>query len=232
MSFLIRKDYEPYLRDDLITCFTEENENNLLRAEKAAQDEIISYLISRYDTAAIFIETNAFEPAKNYIVGDLIHLIASDWAVGTAYAVNDLVAYPDKEGEVYIALNISTGSQPDIVPTDWALLGGYGDLFSCIQDTTGTELPTNTAYFAPGDIRSQLIIRHMIYHVLYHISHLISARNIADYIVADKNDSATYLMDAADPRKNINPVLPLKEQEDKKGLDISWGSKDKQQNDY
>jgi len=232
MSFLRKIDYTPYAREEILDTLTQENDENLNKAEAAAMEEIVSYLSSRYDTDAIFKTVNTYDPTINYVEGDLIQLLAAQWGISTAYVVNDLVAYPATDPKIYISLTSNTGSQPDTNPLDFTLLGDESALFYAAVDVTAGELPTDPAKWTAGDNRSQLIIRHMIYHVVFHIFHLVNARMIPEFVTLDYQNSISYLMDVADPRKNVNPNLPLKEFEENKGVDISWGSKDKQQNDY
>jgi hypothetical protein len=232
MDFLRKFDYKPYAREEILDTLTEENDENLNKAEKVAIEEIVSYLASRYDTDTIFKAVLTYDPTVNNITGDLIQLLATQWDIATAYAVNNLVAYPATAPKIYISLTSNTGSTPDSNPADFTLLGDEAALFFAAVDVVAGELPTDTAKWTVGDNRSQLMIRHVIYHVLFHAFHLVNARAIPDFVSMDYENSIKFLMDVADPRKNVNPALPLIVFKENKGLDVTWGSKTKQLNDY
>lgn len=91
--------------------------------------------IKNYVQFTLNIENRIIDPnitdAQEYdlrpFVGDAMYLqlnedfgniILADWDITATYQVGDFVIY---QNEVYKALAISTGSQPDTTPADWSL---------------------------------------------------------------------------------------------------------------
>lgn len=71
-SFLVKKDYRPSLRDEVLSTLTRANDITLEDAELMAQAEMESYLNSRYDVAAIFPPISEYDNLVEYAEGEYV----------------------------------------------------------------------------------------------------------------------------------------------------------------
>lgn len=108
MAFLRRGDYLKQIRTDNLEVVVGGDDAIRKDAERAAQAEIETYLMHRYNMAAVFV--------------DLLEYDAS-----TTYNSGDLITFPDVEDEIYSAAydtegesqTVGPGVSPVDDPTKW-----------------------------------------------------------------------------------------------------------------
>ena len=138
------------------------------------------------------------DPSKWDLIGTVdaffAALLTQFFKLGVIYNPGEFVEFKGKRYEVDV---ITTGIE---LPTDT-------NFFTLNTDTVppGT-LPSNTTFYTPGDTRNALVKRHVIDITLYELHSRINPRNIPELRIQRRDDAIKYLMNVADPRKNINPV--------------------------
>ncbi|MEO9475859.1 MAG: hypothetical protein ABJG41_10000 [Cyclobacteriaceae bacterium] len=96
-TFLTEEDYATYARSTTLTDLKGVDTSRLVRAERAAEEEIYSYLSERFDTDLIF--------PTIYI-----------WTAGQAFVVDERAT---NGGMFYKAKTAHTNKEPSANPTDW-----------------------------------------------------------------------------------------------------------------
>lgn len=93
MKFLTPKDIAALIASDSLSVVTQGNDLNLLTAELAAKEEMASHLASRYDVTKVFPVVEAYNPSKNYLVGELCYYYdpQDQPAEGNVYKANQPV---------------------------------------------------------------------------------------------------------------------------------------------
>jgi len=143
--FLRDKDFLRAIQRENLDVMINEDSTLLNETILAAQSEMESYLRHRYDVAKIFKDLAVYDNAAVYNTGDL-------------------VAYPDIESDVYVAL---------------------------ADGLTGVD-PT-TAQWQKGDPRNPLIKMHLIDLTLYHLHSRINPRNIPEFRIQRRDDAIKWL---------------------------------------
>lgn len=95
-----------YLRVSLsseVRNLIENNYNQWLDAEQAAQVEMASYLNQRYIVSNIFTDTTIYDSIKTYSAKNLVQYTESEYNDLTAYVVGDRVVFDDYIYECYLA---------------------------------------------------------------------------------------------------------------------------------
>lgn len=72
-TFLLDKDYRPYVRDDIKQVLSQEDYNVQQEAVLTAVEEVKSYLAGTYDVDKIFISLLPFHPSTQYALGDYVY---------------------------------------------------------------------------------------------------------------------------------------------------------------
>ncbi len=132
MAYLVYIDYLKQIQDANLTAIISTSQGNYIRsrAERVAQDEVISYLTQKYDVSKEFKSTEIFSMATKYRSGDLVYLYGDAWSGLTAYTTNQIVSKgTDPNKYVYVALQNGTNKDPATEPTYWKKLGTTYDLF-------------------------------------------------------------------------------------------------------
>lgn len=147
------------------------------------------------------------------------------------YQVGDLVSHTD--GNVYKCIQLTTGAEDPTNAAFFELWGVQNGFYTVLLLGVGAGLkPADNTLFTFGDTRKQLIIRYLIDITVYELHSRINPRNVPDLRLDRRGDAITWLVKVAKIRNEISPDLPLKILEDQKGLDISWGTIDTTRNRY
>jgi phage gp36-like protein len=93
------------------------------------------------------------------------------------------------------------------------------------------------AIFAPDQAeedKKPIIKRMLTDIVLYNLHLSANPRNIPEFRVQRRDDAIKWLKAVADPRSNVSAdgILPRRDFGEKRGNDITWGSREKRKNDY
>lgn len=176
MDFLIENDYLHLIRKEILDVVTNEPSisADVLRveAETAAEEEITSYLVPRYDAARIFRANSIWDIAKAYAFNDIVFITAAAYVPADTFSTGDLIEFT---GSIFHANQaVGAGESPTTNPAKWDLLGLNFAFFQALQtqlfvkdvvysvdefvdfeakrykvivQTTGVELPTNTQFF-------------------------------------------------------------------------------------
>ncbi len=125
MAYLRLIDYSQNIQSAQITQLTGGSSAVLLGAELTAIEEITSYLIQKYDTAAEFTDTVVWNPDTIYKAKDRFYLDGPAYSSSGTYA---LKAFTLQAGKIYICTTaITVGEAFNI--SKWTLLGSQYDLF-------------------------------------------------------------------------------------------------------
>jgi len=233
--FLLSTDYITQIRSEVLDVVIEDNDDILVRAENAAIDELKSYLSQRYDTDKIFAPVLDWEYSAAYSINDRVRLTVAGvgsvlWNGTDTFADGTFVHFGTK---IFFVQNSPAAATATTDDTYFVEIGTINDLFYCVADVTAsTTLLNDDDFWTAGDSRSALILRFLIDVVLYEIHCRINPRNIPEHRINRRDDAIKWLKGCADPRGNMNPNLPLADQDDKHGVDISWNSNEKQSHYY
>lgn len=108
MAFLRRTDYLKQIRNENLEVVVGGDDVIRKEAERAAQAEIETYLLHRYDMAKVFVDLVEYDAAATYNSGDLITFVdVEDDIYSAAF---------DNEGE---SQTVGPGEDPDNAPTKW-----------------------------------------------------------------------------------------------------------------
>ena len=229
MGLLIKEDYFRLIREDVLDVVIDEDENFLTLTEDAVTVEMVSYLNGRFDTAQLFTTTNNYTIAVAATVGDFFHLSAAAYTAATVYNVGDLVSHTD--GNVYKCIQITTGTEDPTNAAFFELWGVEGGFYTALVAGAGLK-PADPVSFSAGDTRNPLILRYLVDLTVYELHSRINPRNIPDLRVTRRDDALNWLQQVANPRNDMSPDFPLKTFEDKQDNVLIWGSNDKLTHSY
>lgn len=146
MRLLRLTDYQRQIQGDNLQQIIEGNTSILLDVEQAAQAEMTSYLVQRYQTNKIFTDTTAFDNTATYLAKNLVEYSCPDYVSTTTYSTGTRVVY---SGSIYISLSASTGILPSTGTTSWSGITTDKSLYYA-------KLPapeyTNTTAYSIGSI--------------------------------------------------------------------------------
>ena len=123
MAYLRKKDYDMYIQADNLSQIVNANDSLRIQVELAAQAELISYLVQKYDVAQEFSDTLVWLPSISYKATNLVNLDYPAYVPATAYVTTNLTTY---NGQCFICTGSTTGT---FDPAKWTLLGNQYDLF-------------------------------------------------------------------------------------------------------
>ena len=126
--FLRDKDYLLQIQTDNLLEIIEGDYDILYFAEQAAQAEMTSYLIQRYDLNKVFVDLQVFDIANTYYGKSIVEYTAPTYVTGSTYSTNDRVVYNSR---IYKALSGSTGQIPDTGST-WSFITGDKSLYTAV----------------------------------------------------------------------------------------------------
>lgn len=131
MGYLRYLDYQKTIQDANFQQIIASNDAFRLSMEMAAQAEMVSYLVQKYDVASEFKDTTLYSDTAIYKAGSLVELAGyyTAWLNTTAsYAIGSFVSYTD--GKIYRCIQATTTAHE--VPTNtvyWTVVGTINDLF-------------------------------------------------------------------------------------------------------
>jgi hypothetical protein len=125
MAYLRLKDYYINIQPTQLNQITANDPNVRILAEQRAQEEIISRLTQKYDTAKEFKDTVQWSRTISYKGGDLVYLDALPYTNIETYSINDLVSH---NGSVYINVTPVTSTET-FDAAKWSKIGVQHDLF-------------------------------------------------------------------------------------------------------
>jgi chitodextrinase len=130
MGYLRYLDYQRQIQDANFQQVIASNDSLRLSMERAAQAEMISYLVQKYDVATEFKDTTIYSNTAIYKAGSLVELSGyyAAWSNASLYLVGDFISYTG--GNVYrCILNTTTAHEAPTNTTYWVLVGTINDLF-------------------------------------------------------------------------------------------------------
>lgn len=125
MGYLRYFDYQKLIQDANFQQIIASNDNLRIDAERAAQAEMISYLVQKYDTTQEFVSTTVWDYSVAYPVNSLVELNFTLYSATSLYPLNSLVTFAGKE---YINTTAITVAEAFTL-SKWKLLGNQYDLF-------------------------------------------------------------------------------------------------------
>ena len=127
--YLRTKDYGRFIQSENLGQVISSDETLRLLSETAAQEEINSYLIGKYDTSKEFTSTDPFSITDIYSAQSRVELIGYPTYDPTATytaASKVIVIY---SGNIYQCKSDSAVPAGNFTLSDWTLLGALNDLF-------------------------------------------------------------------------------------------------------
>jgi phage gp36-like protein len=125
MSYLIAEDYKKQIQTDSLNQIIGSDTSVLSAAELAAQEEVTSYLIQKYELSKEFKNILPWSPLTTYKAGDRVYLNATAYSGSSAYALNALCL---QNSNVYICTTAITIAE-SFNAAKWTLLGAQYKLF-------------------------------------------------------------------------------------------------------
>lgn len=252
MGYLISADYNRQIQTDNINQIIGNDTSILTGAELAAESELKSYLVQKYDVAKEFRPTLPFSELATYKGNDLVTYgtapniklyyvtpPAEEFDYKKYYSVGDVVSYKDKTYTCRISssslsheaalqyLTISNLPYGNVFPDDPAngvQYWGTGTPYSITGD-----LPTDNTKWTQGDNRNQQLVMYMVDVVLYHIHSRIAPRNIPQ-LRMDRYDAAISWLKNVAKGDDITADIPRIQP--KRGNRIRYGGNVKNINTY
>jgi hypothetical protein len=129
MSYLVYNDYKRIIQSDNLQQIISADDSIRTDSEMAAQEEIISYLIQKYNTDEEFKSTEVFTLTNSYIAGQTLQLNSGVYNNATQYATNEIISY---SGNVYYTTGSTIGNSPISTGSTWSLLGSQYALYNAI----------------------------------------------------------------------------------------------------
>lgn len=125
MAYLVRSDYDMLIQSDNLNQVIGTKAAVLAAAEQVGQQEVISYLIQKYDVDKEFTDTKVYVYNVVRNAGDRVYLDAGAYNAASTYALNALTLY---NGYVYRCSTAITVAE-SFNTNHWALLGAQYTLF-------------------------------------------------------------------------------------------------------
>lgn len=126
MSYLISPDLKRLIQSDNLTQIIGGDTSILTAAQLTAQEEAITYLIQKYNTAGEFTDTNIYDPTVIYKAASRVYLDATAYDGTATYAIGKLVL---QSGKIYSCSITISVAEATFIPGHWALLGNQYDIF-------------------------------------------------------------------------------------------------------
>lgn len=141
MAYLRLRDYYQLIQDTNLQQIIRNDDTLRLTVEQTAQQEVIGYLVQKYDVSNEFTDLLTFNLSTTYKANQLVELDGNTWLSSTTYAANDIVSL---SGLVYYAkLGSNLNLNPSSDNTNWGLLGTQYALF---------HIPSPYAKFDSGTV--------------------------------------------------------------------------------
>lgn len=123
MSYLRAKDYIVQIQDANLQQIISNDPNVQAEAERLAQEEMISYLVQKYDVKSEFTDTSPFSMSLVYKAKQRFEINFPAYAPATTYHINDLVI---NQSIGYVCTGTTTGAFDN---TKWTVIGNQYDLY-------------------------------------------------------------------------------------------------------
>lgn len=125
MSYLILADYKKQIQTDNLAQIIGGDYKQVTLTEQRARQELISYLVQKYDMAKELTETSLWAYGVVRKIKDRVYLDAPQYLATSAYSLNSLCL---QNGKVYICTVVITTPEA-FNATKWTLLGDQYDIF-------------------------------------------------------------------------------------------------------
>lgn len=125
MGYLIPNDYLKQIQDLSLQQVISGNSYFQQSMELAAQADMNSYLVQKYDTVKEFTDTNAYDPTRNYNAADRVYLDAAAYSSAATYTLGALTLY---QGNIY-ECSTAIGVPEAFTIGHWTILGKQYDIF-------------------------------------------------------------------------------------------------------
>lgn len=125
MSYLILNDYYAQIQIQNLAQIIGGDNSKLTVAAQKAQEQCLSYLVQKYDTASEFSDTNVWSFTKAYNAHDRVYLDAPAYNQAATYLLNTLTL---QGGNVYICSTAIPIAEVFNI-THWTLLGPQYTIF-------------------------------------------------------------------------------------------------------
>jgi hypothetical protein len=141
MSFLRRKDYYSLIDTDSIDVITDTTSSFLTDREKAAQEEVSSYIRHRYDVKKVFKDVLTYSYSTQYYINDLVEWSETAYSATSTYSLNQRCSY---SGNIYKCNTAGTTGVWNA--SKWDLLAVNETLYYCAINCIGA-LPSTSFTF-------------------------------------------------------------------------------------
>ena len=125
MGYLFAQDYKALIQVDSLSQIIGQDTSLLMKAELAAQAEITSYLIQKYELSKEFTDTVVWAHATSYKAKNRVYLDATSYSASATYALNSLALVT---GNVYRCSTAVTVAEA-FNAAKWTLLGPQYSLY-------------------------------------------------------------------------------------------------------
>lgn len=120
MGYLLYSDYNRIIQTENLQQIISNDDSIRLYSEQAAYEEVISYLIQKYDVGQEFEDTQIYSMTGIYNAGQTVQLSGVTYSGATTYNSNDIVQYNNL---CYYCSGTSQGLLPFQHPQHWEYKG-------------------------------------------------------------------------------------------------------------
>jgi hypothetical protein len=145
MAYLILADYKKQIQTDNLAQIIGDDYKQVTLTEQRASQELISYLVQKYDMLKEFTETTKWSYGVIRKAKERFYLDAPVYSILSTYPLNSLCTL---NGNVYICATAITVSEA-FNANKWTLLGAQYDLFFAKTPNSDWDYYTN---YESGDI--------------------------------------------------------------------------------
>ena len=135
MRFLQNSDYYKYIKQNVLEQVINNDYDLLIDVENASILEVSGYIGVRYDRAQVFAALNDYDSAISYVLDTRVKYVEPAYVSGTSYSITDRVAWTD--GFIYEAIQATSGTQDPTDAAYWTQIQENGLLYYVIA-TSGT----------------------------------------------------------------------------------------------
>lgn len=143
MGYLIQQDYKKLIQDTQLSQLVGADFDLLETFELASIEDIKSYLVQKFDTAAEFTDTQLWSFGTIYYAKERVYINADAFSAAATYVTNDMVLY---QGYIYYCL--LDGVTGAWTANEWQVIGKQYAIF--YANTPETDWNYYTSY-AEGD---------------------------------------------------------------------------------
>lgn len=224
MGFILQSDFERQITTRVLNEITNNNFTLCEQEELPTIQEVIAFIGSRYDTDKVFAPIVDYNNLSSFSYETRIKYIEPAYVGGTVYGVGDRVSYTD--GNIYECIQITTGSEDPTNSAFWQLEVPNGELYHVINEdgTTAGSKPNE----ATDDYKKGDTRNPLIVRILVDmILYHINARinpRNISQIRIDRYDEAKEILRGVNSGKMTNISLPERVNDDDTPKSIVTGS--------